>query len=365
MSTRRYTRFFFPVFFLIVLIPLVSCQVGLGSAVDTQVPTLQITYPPASSVIKGTFSLAGTCDDDQGVSSIAVNVRNITTGSSTPYTISSGDITNGTNWKISLNAYDSANTAYNGWQFPDGKYEITVTASDSAGHTSGSSARTVIIDNTPPVLILSSPLKTGSDEASTYGRTINLAGDIADDNTVSTLAMTLYPYNTATKTLSSASVSLDVTDFSQMSTDNPLIIARYYTAAEAGTDTTKLALRKNYLKIYNDGSDDSSDIGTAETKTYYCGIILTDNAKTYTTAGDSGTGTGNATSVYYINNTTGFYDKLMTESTYNLTALKLKNILNGTTTEYTAAQITAIKTFWPLRETLRRARRSPPALLRR
>ncbi|MCK9169396.1 MAG: Ig-like domain-containing protein [Treponema sp.] len=343
MSVHVYTKYFLPVLFSAALIPLVSCQVGLGAAVDTEAPTLQVTYPPASSVIKGTFTLAGTCDDDQGVSSIAVNVRNITTSASTPYTISSGEISGGTSWKLPLNTYDSSNTAYNGWQFPDGKYEITVTASDSSGHTSGGTARSVIIDNTPPVLILSSPLKTGTDEASTYGRTVKLAGDIADDNTVSSLAMTLYPYNTATGTLSAAGIFLDVTDFSQMSSDNPLVVAKYYTAAEAGTDTGKLALRTNYLKIYNDGSDSGADIDTVQTKTYYCGIILTDNAKTYTTPGDSGSGTGNATTVYYINNTENFYDKLMSESTYSLTALKLKNILNGTSSDYTAAQITAIK----------------------
>ena len=51
-----------------------SCDVGLGESVDTVAPSVEITYPPANSVIRGAFEFAGTCSDDKGVSSVSVTV---------------------------------------------------------------------------------------------------------------------------------------------------------------------------------------------------------------------------------------------------------------------------------------------------
>ena len=43
---------------LVVLIN-VSCEIGLGASVDTEAPGLEISAPPADSVIRGTFTLSG------------------------------------------------------------------------------------------------------------------------------------------------------------------------------------------------------------------------------------------------------------------------------------------------------------------
>ena len=51
---------------------LASCKVGLGEAIDTVPPTVTITYPPAGSVVRDTFVLAGDCDDDTSVRAIDI-----------------------------------------------------------------------------------------------------------------------------------------------------------------------------------------------------------------------------------------------------------------------------------------------------
>lgn len=37
-----------------------SCDIGLGHAVDTEAPSLTIEYPPASAVVMDNFKLSGT-----------------------------------------------------------------------------------------------------------------------------------------------------------------------------------------------------------------------------------------------------------------------------------------------------------------
>ena len=80
----------------------VSCEIGLGPAVDTLAPTLTIEYPPTNAVVRSTFMLSGTCDDDDGVASVQVSLRNTTTEENFgPYNASiSGDAKT---WSIELN----------------------------------------------------------------------------------------------------------------------------------------------------------------------------------------------------------------------------------------------------------------------
>ena len=337
-SVKRIIRFFRKAVCitgsLAAVLSLTNCDnVGLGDSVDTEAPTLAITYPPASAVIRGTFTLAGSCDDDEGVTSVKVTVTN--TDTSVSYgTFDAAIAEDKKSWTVSLNAATS-DTTYNGWTFPDGTYKCDVAASDGAGHSSGTGSRSFAVDNTAPVFIVSKPLAVGSASASVYGQTIKLTGDLSDRNSVSSLVMHIYRYGTS---LSSAPVDLPVSGFTALSSDNPLIIARYYTESAAAGDTSKETLRSNYLTIYGSDADTSK-----EKRTYYCGIELMDNAKTYTSAGDSGTGSGNTSTVYYINNDT-FYDTLLKEnSSYKLTVKKLMYILDGTDTEYTSEQKNAIK----------------------
>ena len=41
-----------------------SGEVGLGDAVDTAAPTVELSYPPKNVIIRDTFVASGTCNDD-------------------------------------------------------------------------------------------------------------------------------------------------------------------------------------------------------------------------------------------------------------------------------------------------------------
>src|SRR5574344_1337711 len=326
---------------------LFSCQIGLGSSVDTDAPTLSITYPPASAIIKDSFISGGTCDDDVGVSSITVTVSSTDNSDFTAQTYKATIDSTGKSWYLDgLNTQDGTTGEY---PFPDGTYEISAIAYDASSHSSGTSSRSFDLDNHAPVLILSSPLSTAtSSSVSTYGRSVKLAGDISDDHTVSSVKMYIKQATTSNGVTTLGDlITLPVTDFSSMTGDNPLVIAKYYTDTELDAETYEKKqseikkLCNNYESVYGAISDGD----TFTDKKYYCGIQLIDNAKTYQTMNDSGTGTGNATTLYYIN-TDDFYDDLMSDNNnYQLTAVKLRDLLNGTGDDYTAAQIAEIKTI--------------------
>ena len=143
------------------ILALASCgeDSGLGASVDTEAPAINITYPPVSAYIRDSFILYGTWDDDKGLNEISIKIENTTTKKSDfdlPVVVFKSDKT----WSVELNAYDASNSSYiNGWQFPDGKYQVTATAIDKAGHSTPAS-RTFEIDNTAPVVVLKSPYST-------------------------------------------------------------------------------------------------------------------------------------------------------------------------------------------------------------
>ena len=47
-----------------------SCEIGLGAAVDTQPPKIEIQNPPVDAVIRDNFALGGTFDDDGSIKSV-------------------------------------------------------------------------------------------------------------------------------------------------------------------------------------------------------------------------------------------------------------------------------------------------------
>ena len=63
--------------FLILVCVFSSCEVGLGSAVDTQPPEITIEYPFVDSVIREEFIISGTCKDETSVNNVNVVFTNI------------------------------------------------------------------------------------------------------------------------------------------------------------------------------------------------------------------------------------------------------------------------------------------------
>ena len=62
---------------LIVIIALfaVSCEIGLGSAVDTDPPSMKIDNPSVDAVIRDAFAIDGSWSDDGEIDSIVVKLE--------------------------------------------------------------------------------------------------------------------------------------------------------------------------------------------------------------------------------------------------------------------------------------------------
>ena len=130
---------------------LFSCSVGLGESVDTEVPKVEITYPPASSAVRDWFYLAGNCSDDKGVDSISVSAKNISTNES--FTLGTATPAKDGTWQIKINEKDSNGS----FKLKDGTYTFSVVATDSSKQQSAPNIRTLEIDNTPPVFVIKNP----------------------------------------------------------------------------------------------------------------------------------------------------------------------------------------------------------------
>ena len=61
--------------FLILVCVFSSCEVGLGSAVDTQPPEITIEYPFVDSVIREEFIISGTCKDETSINGVNVVIQ--------------------------------------------------------------------------------------------------------------------------------------------------------------------------------------------------------------------------------------------------------------------------------------------------
>lgn len=199
---RNFISFFIFVFIIISLGALLSScgeESGLGSAIDTKAPVLSIDYPKASgSAIRDSFVLAGEVSDDKSISRITVVVKSLDDGGKiTDSYFADYDVTK-KRWWIDLNSYDPSNDDYhNGWQYPDGRYEFSVTAFDNAGNNSGTYSKTFELDNTPPLFIISNPgviKKTGL-SPSAYGSIFTIDGTISDNHTISFMDVKIFDIN--------------------------------------------------------------------------------------------------------------------------------------------------------------------------
>ena len=157
-------------FSFLFLVSIISCEVGLGGAVDTQPPSLTIDSPKVDAVIRDVFALSGTWKDDGSITSVKATLKR-TDGTGKPIHID-GDFEYDENskekgnWKVIVD--------YNEKHIVDGTYQATVCIKDKGKHESTQST-TFSIDNTAPILILYRPGTTiTSTDFDTYGQKITL-----------------------------------------------------------------------------------------------------------------------------------------------------------------------------------------------
>ena len=313
----------------LLMVLFTNCELGLGEAVDTTAPTISIKYPPAASIIRGTFVLAGECDDDKHVTTVKVTVQDTGTGDVFgPFNAT----VDKKKWRIDLNSYDAANDAYsktNGWEFPDGKYNIEVIAIDGAGRQSGIFSRAYDIDNTPPLFILSKPGSAKIAAPSKYGTSLKVSGTIAEDHTVRKVNLKLYDVNdcitdsngVVTGIADGAAPKNGSDGWTETNVNTAggteIIFARK--VKSGATDE----LHNKYNSIYKD-----TDIGDKE---FICQFELSDSAKEYKNPNESSNNSeGNTTLKFFLND--DIYNAWLSEAS-NLDVNTVKQIVNGTVDE--------------------------------
>ena len=313
----------------LLLFAFLSCgeDSGLGGAIDTKSPTLSIDYPPSGAAIRDSFILFGNVSDDKSIAKVLVSIKSLDVdGISDEYVAKVSE--DFKTWSVELNRHDEQNSNYfNGWKYPDGKYEVYVTAYDNAGNNSGKSSRSFEIDNTAPVFIISNPgvVKKSGLSPSAYGSIFTIDGTISDNHAISFMDIKIF--NSDGVLVSSESYEGENIDFyreEEISTagGTSVQIAQYGTA-----------LNNRYSQLHP--SDSGTDF-------YYAQITLTDSTKIYKNppVGSSRSADeiksdayGNATSKIYL------YDDVYTsvmsskkginKNNGGFSAANLKDILSG------------------------------------
>ncbi|WP_288189505.1 Ig-like domain-containing protein [uncultured Treponema sp.] len=302
-------KFILAVVSVVFAYALLSCDVGLGSAVDTQAPTLNVTYPATLSTVRGQFVFGGTCADDQKVTSVTVIAHNSELGKSYgPYAATIAD--DAKSWTFSFNKTAEGKGSYNGWEMPDGKYTLEAVARDASGKSSGTGAITIDIDNTEPIFILNSPGTTDINNPTVSGSSFKITGTIADDHSIKYMRVNVYENEGGGK-------GKLIKSFTEENIET-----------SGGTSVSLFGKKDDvYTKLYGDIKDASS-IGT---KTFFCEIELEDSAYEYNDFKNNTSGkTGNISKKVYLYDSV--YQKFQSSSGYGLEAAKIKSIVNETST---------------------------------
>lgn len=290
---------------------LFSCSVGLGESVDTEVPKVEITYPPASSAVRDWFYLAGNCSDDKGVDSITVSAKNISTNENV--TLGTATPAKDGTWQIKINEKDGDGN----YKLKDGTYTFSVIATDSSKQQSAPNIRTLEIDNTAPVFVIKNPGTTKVDSPAPFGSILKIVGAAADEHDIYELELKVY-----TSADMSGEPKAVLTENNVDKTDGiNVTLARYNPDVENGAAADEL--HNNYLKVY--------DVEGGGDQQLYASVTLKDSAGVWqnplhTTADSIGNSTSGG---LYLND--DIYDELMGKnSKYGLSATDFMKIINGT-----------------------------------
>lgn len=259
--------------FALAIFVVASCEVGLGSSVDTEPPTLVINSPESASIIRGNFAIKGTWADDQDVAAVSCVLKN-TDNEQLQYSFE-GDVYEGDggegSWTVLISTASVA----------DGTYEARVSVEDSAGHETVA-VRQLVIDNTEPVVVLKRPSSSSGDAAADidgYGQVFSLKGLAADDSGVGLIEVSIYSDEGLTNLLKTISIknvpntiSLDVAQFEE-------------------------GVKNDYSEIYGSTSRTAGEVKR------WCKVTAYDGAQFYPSNGAAQSENdkkGNASTSYYL-----------------------------------------------------------------
>ena len=270
MKKGKLKLYLFSLFCLFSIILIFSCEIGLGSAVDTVPPTVEITNPPVDSIVRGSLGVSGSWSDDGTIAGVKVTL-NRTDGRGEAVSAEAQVIT-GLGGKGSWSAvFEPVEDG-----ILDGSYEALIEISDAANHKT-TQTRTFAIDNTAPVIVLQRPGTKISETPDAYGQTFTLNGMGADDNSIDHIDINIYSDAECTNLLKTIT-----------KTNVPPTIELEVAAFEDGKEN-------DYSTIYGSTTKNGSQVR-------YCTITAYDNAKRYPLEGERSEEDerGNSTSNYYL-----------------------------------------------------------------
>jgi len=277
----------------------ISCEIGLGEAVDTEAPSLTILAPEPDAVIRNAFRFSGEWSDDGEIADLSITLER-TDGiavnlGSYPGVIQKSE--SGANtWYCVVDPLDKSLPVL------DGTYVGTVSIKDTAEHVT-IQTRQFTIDNTAPVVVLQRPsTKTGSASFDSYGQKLTIEGQAADDTNIDHIDVMVYEdagFTSLLKTVTLKNVpptiSLDFADY---------------------LDTSST----DYTDIYKSAGLDG-------TKNRYCKIKVYDDAQCYPADGSAQKAEdklGNATDQYYL------YSDLSSTVLLKHKVTEVYHMMNGT-----------------------------------
>ncbi|MEE0879758.1 MAG: hypothetical protein UH788_10855 [Treponemataceae bacterium] len=151
-----------------------TCDPGLGKAVDTQPPTVSVSFPATKTVLKGGFIMKGIATDEVKVASCVVTFKNIKT--SQEYTFPAS-VNNG-EFIVNVNSPKADGS----FELADGDYNVTVTVSDAYRNSTADVVYT--IDNTAPTVLLTNPnIYVANNWPSMY-KLFTIKGEVYDYTTI-------------------------------------------------------------------------------------------------------------------------------------------------------------------------------------
>lgn len=158
-----------------------TCDPGLGKAVDTQAPTVAVEFPVTKSVLKGGFVMKGIATDEVKVSDCFVTFKNMATSLEYNFsaTVSNGEFT------ASINTPKEDGS----FELPDGDYNVTVTVSDA--YRNSTVDVVYIIDNTAPTVLLTSPNSYSVSNWPNMYKTFSIKGEVYDRSNLESVTVFL------------------------------------------------------------------------------------------------------------------------------------------------------------------------------
>lgn len=291
-----------------------ACQVGLGAAVDTQVPELFITSPERTSIVKGPFTLKGTWNDDGTISSIQVvltsSQRVAGTDAAKNWKYAGKVDTKDKTWTCRIDPFSSKN------EIPDGTYNLDVTIFDNGGHSTLQST-VLTIDNTAPVIALTRPSSDDKTKPDTYGQDFIVSGYAADTTDAKYIKIKIYE-----------SESDAINGNAIYESEKTKVDSEFSVNFASFKDEKKSEV---YKKIYGYNSSSTDKPNVFETKNLICSVTGYDDAVNFDDSNDKD---GNSREYFYM------YDGALYDDIFHIYgALNSYKILNGSFTESDRASV--------------------------